>query len=412
MDWGVNQIRWAKRLDALITVALSRLSAPQAGAGELPDPASVRRILFVKLWGIGSIVLTEPALRFLSQRYANAEIDYLTSRANAGLLRLFPKVSEVHTVPAAHLPGLLWQGFGTAKRLRRRRYDLVFDAEFLVAFSGWLCRLVGAGQVVGFRPPRGGKCCWQDVSIGYRADGHAVDQFLNLAQMGRAPEGLSRGLSGPAPGSSPGRSGRRPVLRLPPAQRVIVPRPYLVLNVNASPLALERRWPRDRFVQLSRRLLREFGLHLVLIGTNRERDYVGWVAERLAPRQRVWDLSGCLNLAQLANLIDGATLLISNDSGPVHLASAFDVPVVAFYGPESPGRYGPLSSRQLVFYQGLWCSPCMSVENAKTVRCCNGQRCMKEITAETVIEQVARFLRRLLEAPIPEAPARWGASRA
>ncbi len=65
---------------------------------------------------------------------------------------------------------------------------------------------------------------------------------------------------------------------------------------------------------------------------------------------------------------------------------------MAFYGPETPALYGPLSSRKLVFYERLWCSPCMSVENAKTVNCINRRACMREIEPVRVIRLVHRFI--------------------
>ena len=116
------------------------------------------------------------------------------------------------------------------------------------------------------------------------------------------------------------------------------------------------------------------------------------VEAELNSPDRVHNLCGLTDLPQLASLLRDAAMVISNDSGPVHLASSLDVPVVAFYGPETPALYGPLSSRKLVFYEGLWCSPCMSVENAKTVNCINHRACMREIDPARVIHLVHRFI--------------------
>ena len=167
------------------------------------------------------------------------------------------------------------------------------------------------------------------------------------------------------------------------------------MNINASPLAVERRWPRDRFVQLGTALLESYPFDLVLVGSPSEASYVAPVAQTLEQGNatgRVWNWTGLLDLKELARLLRDALVLISNDSGPIHLASAFDLPVVGLYGPETPVRYGPLSSRQRVFYEDLWCSPCMSVHNAKTVHCVNQLACMKGIEAESVIEEVRTFI--------------------
>ncbi len=376
MDWTARQIDFARLLDGLSSRGLALLSPSRRPAA----PARpVRRILFVKLRGLGSIVLAEPALRLLREHYPGARVDFLTAEANRDLLGLVPGLNRVHCLRASSPALLPWEAIGLARRLRREHYDLVFDAEFLVSFTGWLCSRLDASRVVGFASD--GKSRWQDVSVPYRPELHAVHQFLNLVRLGASAV--------PA---------RRPRLLRPDCPSPAGPGRYLVLNVNAGPLALERRWPRDRFVDLGRALLERFDLDLVLTGSKRERAYVAEVERELASA-RVRNLSGRLGLTGLAALLAGATALISNDSGPVHLASAYDVPVAAFYGPESPRRYGPTSSRSLVFHQPLPCSPCMSVENGKSVRCPYSQRCLTEISTGRAIAETSAFLGRLVRQP-------------
>jgi ADP-heptose:LPS heptosyltransferase len=138
-------------------------------------------------------------------------------------------------------------------------------------------------------------------------------------------------------------------------------------------------------------LLRFYEVDVILTGSRAERRYVDGVEQGLAG-SRVHNLCGMLSLKDLARLLREAACLISNDSGPVHMASALGTPVVGFYGPETPLRYGPLSSRSLVFYEDLWCSPCMSVDNAKTVHCVNDLACMKQIEPAYVVDRVRQFI--------------------
>jgi lipopolysaccharide heptosyltransferase II len=166
----------------------------------------------------------------------------------------------------------------------------------------------------------------------------------------------------------------------------------VVINVNASSLALARRWPRERFVKLAQWLLKNYASNIVLIGSRAEREYTQDVARAIGARNRVMDLAGELSIVELANLITDAALFISNDSGPLHLAAALQKPVVGFYGPETPQRFGPLCRDRLIFYLGLPCSPCMSVDNAKTVNCTNHLRCMTDLKAAMVIPQLRWFI--------------------
>ena len=352
------------------------------------ETETVKRILFIKFWGIGSVVLTEPALRWLRQAYPEAEIHYLTFSKNAPLVRLIPAVSRIHTLPFYTLGSFTTGCFALLPRLRRERYDLILDGEFFCNFSGLVSYLAAPrARIIGFARPGSCKSRLQRVSIPFLSERHVASQFLSLARAATLNSLSVKGFQ------------TTPSVRMPDAgDKRLVPfhlhsrRPYVVINVNASPLAIERRWPRSGFIQLARSLLARHAFDLVLIGSRKERLYVAAVEAELNSPGRIQNLCGLTDIVQLASLVRDAVMVVSNDSGPVHLASAFDVPVVAFYGPETPELYGPLSSRKLVFYERLWCSPCMSVENAKSVNCINHRACMKGIDPARVIAAVHRFI--------------------
>ena len=379
------RIQLSKLADEHIGRALISLCPRRKPASSQSGRAPVRKILFVKFWGIGSVVLTGPALRWLAVAYPGVEIHYLTFSRNALLVTLIPNISRIHTLPFRSFASFAAGCTGLLPRLRRERYDLILDGEFFCHFSGLLSYMASpGGRIVGFSRPGSPKSRLQTLSVPFHADRHVARQFLALARKGTAAISGVKGFQ------------TRPSLRLK-SNATGLPgrggaRPYAVLNVNASPLARERRWPRRRFIQLGRSLLAKHDFDLVLVGTERERPYVERVEAELNRPDRVHNLCGLTDLVQLASLLRDALMVISNDSGPVHLASSFDVPVVAFYGPETPALYGPLSSRKLVFYERLWCSPCMSVENAKTVNCINHRACMREIDPARVIHLVHRFI--------------------
>ena len=96
-----------------------------------------------------------------------------------------------------------------------------------------------------------------------------------------------------------------------------------------------------------------------------------------------------LNLKELAVLIEQCRFFISNDTAPVHIASAMKTPVVAFYGPNTPYLYGPRGKNDLVFYKDLFCSPCITNYNAK-IHKCDHSTCMKTITVEEVLEGIEK----------------------
>ncbi len=390
MDSQRFYIQAAKFLDAHLGRVLVRVlgvSRKEARGAKVKP----KKILFIKFWGIGSIILSEPALRRLQQMFPQAEIHYLTLRQNRGLFEMIPAVKRVHCLDFRSPWGFLWQSLFLLPKLRRQGYGLIIDAEFFAHFSVLLAVLAGGRRLAGFAQRRGGKERLLDVALPFLDRRHAAGQFLRLVEVA---EGISRRDAE----TQREDAGERPLLVLGSFRpRLPAPSPqppYIILNPNASPLAVERRWPRDRFALLGRELLRRYGFEIVLVGAASETGYVRPLEEDLNEPSMVRNLAGKLSLRQLAEVISGSLLLISNDSGPLHMAAALGIPVVGFYGPETPLRYGPLAVQERVFYRGLWCSPCMSLDNAKTVNCINHLACMKEIGVDEVVAGVAEFLER------------------
>jgi ADP-heptose:LPS heptosyltransferase len=183
---------------------------------------------------------------------------------------------------------------------------------------------------------------------------------------------------------------------------------FVVVNVNASDLCVERRWPADRFASLVNRFGSEISPvdRYVFIGSGSETDVVAEVMLHLDPsvRSRSVDLAGRTSLSDLVVLLSRSSLVITNDSGPLHLAAALDVPSVSFFGPETPKLYGPVGDQHLVFYSGHWCSPCLSVYNAKIAMCAGENECMRRIGLDDVIARTATFCRDRLGMPRPTHP--------
>jgi ADP-heptose:LPS heptosyltransferase len=181
-------------------------------------------------------------------------------------------------------------------------------------------------------------------------------------------------------------------------------RPLVVVNVNAGQLALERRWPKEHFVALlngllglteasARHGLEPEGLRIVLAGAPDEREYVEGIRQALLAPELVENAAGDLTLDGLVALLEGAALLVSNDSGPLQVGAALGRPVVALFGPETPVMYAPLSPGATVLYRPPACSPCINVHDNKLATCHVGHAlCMEKIEPEEVLAEAARIL--------------------
>ena len=341
-----------------------------------PGTDSVKNILFIKFWGMGSIILATPAVKSVRARYPNAKLHFLSFGSNREVLSLIPEIQNITTIRLTNPFAFVLDTIKTIFALRKQSLDIVFDFEFFTYYSALITRLIKAKYTVGFNNHKNRRSTLFTNTVEFNDHIHTRENFLHLV-------------------SADGIGGSFTQLKtsennLPDELKA---RPYIVVNPNASKMAYERRLPAAYFVKLVDSLAREAKYNIVFTGSSEEKNYVNGIISALGNSSAVIDLSGKLSVSGLAELIAGAKCLITNDSGPLHIASAADTPVVAFFGPESPVRYGALSTRQLVFYRGLECSPCMSISNSKTVNCVHNEPiCMTGFDINEIIVEVRRFL--------------------
>lgn len=341
----------------------------------------VNKILFIKFWGLGSIILSTPALDLIKKRFPGAQLHFLTLDQNRDLFLLIENVDKVFLLELSNPFKIMFNIFKTINSIKKENYDLIFDAEFFTHFSAIVGRLAGAKLLTGFSRDGSIKEKILDKSVKFNQDGHASHNFFRLVETCVKP--------------SESYKPSHPSIKL---QSIVsnkkseAERPYIVININASPIALERRWPAQYFLVLAKALLKKYDVDLIFIGNGDEYEYTEKVINQLEDFGSVKNLAGKTTLYATARIMKNARLVISNDSGPIHLAAALNKPIVGFYGPETPVRYGPLCDLKLVFYLGLKCSPCMSIENSKTVNCTNNRHCMLDQTPEIVIKRLDVFI--------------------
>jgi heptosyltransferase II len=131
-----------------------------------------------------------------------------------------------------------------------------------------------------------------------------------------------------------------------------------------------------------------------LTGDTSDKEYVDNVCQQLKHKDKVINIAGIYSLKQFFVVIKSVKLFISNDSGPLHVAIAYQTPTISFFGPETPIIYGPNFHPELhkVFFMNLFCSPCISVFRDKNFICTNQNKCMSEILPDKVLQQIDYFL--------------------
>lgn len=148
-----------------------------------------------------------------------------------------------------------------------------------------------------------------------------------------------------------------------------------------------RRWPKENFVRLSDLLAGKYKIKVVFTGIEKEKELVEEIIGLMD--NNAMNLCGKLSIKELCAFIERCDFFISNDTAPVHIASAMGTPVVAIFGPNTPFLYGPRGDHDIVLYNELYCSPCMTNFNAKTSYC-KEPKCIYSITVEDVFDKIEK----------------------
>jgi lipopolysaccharide heptosyltransferase II len=389
---GSIAMKALQRADKALGLAACAALQPLRWWPRRAKPAErAERVLAIKFWGIGSLQLLTPAIASLRARHPHAELVFLTLATNrdvAERLRLFDRVITLDVADASW-PAVLARIASLLRDLRRERFDEVYDFEFFTRFSAVVSMLSGAPRRHGFASPR----VWRGA---LHTDVAPFNRYWHVARNFRVLAGGENGRNVAASDLEPVHFGERDEVAAAHAlgqHGLAADEPFVVLNVNAGSLSLERRWPRAMFAALAARLIDEDRVAVVLIGSSAERAYTQHVAE-MVDSPRCVNLAGELSTGALAATLARAVVVVTNDSGPMHLAAALGAPTLGLFGPETPVMYGPLGNRVKALYRPPPCSPCINVHDNKLSSCIYGEpQCLVGISVDEVL-QATRALAR------------------
>jgi ADP-heptose:LPS heptosyltransferase len=354
------------------------------------QPSQVQKILVMKYFGMGSLILSSPMVRAVRQAYPNARIDLLTIEQNRALSDILPIFDRVYTIETRSLFSVLRSMFSALRRIRREKYDVIIDAEFFSRFSGLVSYLARPRYSVGFYLPEIWRGNFLTHPVHFNYYRHAIVTFMALAK--RLGVESSNYALEPLVISDKVESKVQDKLE---AIGVMPGRRLVCININTGPLSPERRWPEVNFVKLIRSILSEFlDVTILLIGAPSDVLAVTKLCNLLSSEDqaRMLNVAGKFSLEELCGLLTKSELLITNDSGPLHIAEALAVPTISFFGPETPLLYGPTGDTHVVFYKGIYCSPCLNVHNQKKAPCNGNNVCMQLISPDDVFASTKMLL--------------------
>ncbi len=337
--------------------------------------ASIRRLLVRGPNWIGDAVMSEPALAALRELFPTAEITLLVKPAIAELLRGHPALQRilVYEDPGRHV-GITgkWTLAGT---LRRLRFDLaiLFQNAFEAAL---LTFLAGIPRRYGYATDGRRFLLSDPIAVPERTKiGHQVQYYLDMLR----PLGSER------PAGSP-----RLFLSHEEVQAMDqrlaeagVDESDLLVGLNpGSTYGSAKRWLPERFAETVDRLSQEQGMHsgrrvrVVIVGARGEEALGRAIADRM--QVKPIQLSGRTTMRELMAVIKRCDLFLTNDTGPMHLAASFGVPVVALFGPTDSRTTSPFGSGHTIVRHPVECAPCLLRE------CPIDHRCMTRISVDEV----------------------------
>ncbi len=327
-------------------------------------------ILIVKISAMGDIVHTFPLVHAIKAGFPDSTIEWVVSDRYVDLVRLSLCVDTV--IPFRRRgwakwwrPGVMGELYQFARKIREKEYDAVIDLQGLLR-SGLVTFAARAQKKIGFSYAReGAPFFYSDKILPSDENTHAIDRYMSsLAKIGIEK------------GAKVEYGIRVPDEEMQWAKSALPAEPYVVINPNAR--WKTKRWPIEKFGKVMAELNEREGLRFVITGGPDDVER-GEQLARLAGSFAT-DLTNSGRLPRLAAIILGSVGMITNDSGPMHLAVALNRPVVALFGPTDPEKVGPYGEGHMVVKADVDCSPCYKR------RCPFAHECMERISPGDLLE--------------------------
>jgi heptosyltransferase II len=335
------------------------------------------RILIRGTNWIGDAVMSEPALSAIRQAFPKADITLLVKPAIAELFQQHPAIDHLliyeHRGRHARLSGK----WALGSELRRGRFDVAillqnaFEAALLSCLAG-IPRRYGYGT-------DGRAFLLSDaITVPHRtALAHQTQYYLDLLR----PLGITPSPAAPRLFVSDSEDER---MRQRLTEAGIQATERLIGINPGSTYGSAKRWLPERFAHAADRVVEQFGGRVAIVGAAGEEALGEAIAEKMHSKPVL--LSGRTSIRELMSIIKRCRLFITNDTGPMHIAAAFDVPVVAIFGPTDFRTTSPFGEAHQIVRQPVECSPCLLRE------CPIDHRCMTGVTVEHVYEAAAKQL--------------------
>jgi ADP-heptose:LPS heptosyltransferase len=342
-----------------------------------------------KFVGMGSIVYVGILCRALKKRFPSSTLYFITTKGCMAIASRLVDVDKVLTVDDSGMIKMLLTNISLIVKLWFLRPELYFDMEVYSSYSAIIANLSLARNRYGFyRKSAAYKKGLFTHLIFFNTRRHIAEIYRQMGLMAEVDVNVDIA----------------DLLKVYPEDEVklsylfekhdLKNKRLILVNPNASDLLIERRWSEDRWAAyLDQATQRWPQLFFLLVGAPHERKYVSEIYHQLSPetKGKVINLAGEADFGTYLALIKIVDLVVTIDSGPVHIAAAFGKQTISLWGPGDPGHYAPLDRKHRTLYEPVYCSPCLY--HADVPPCGGDNICMRNISVEKLLEATGEYLK-------------------
>lgn len=329
----------------------------------------MERILLIRLSSLGDIVLTTPAIRAVRSHYPNAYIAMLVAQQSADVLLENPHLNEIIQFNRLAKDKDTREMFRILRILRQRQFTLTLDLQRKFR-TELLMYLSGASERVGK-----GRLC--TIRVPDPIEKHATERYFDVLHAAGIPA-----------------EDRQLKIHLSDAERTKATVTLENIGIKETQLKVGlfpgagwklREWMPERFASIGDKLVQDYDAQVIVFGGPNEVKLVDNVCELM--QEHVFHFAGILGIRELTACIEKCNLFLTNDTGPMHIASAVRTPTVALFGPGNHIRFQPLGERDMTIRHDVPCNPCKQFTDR-----CKNNICMKKITVDEVWTTICRIL--------------------
>ena len=349
----------------------------------------IKNILVIGGGYLGDLLLIFPALESLSVYFPNVPLSLMVSSNSKEILSLFPKKDIISGLiefnPEAEHKNLL-KKLSLAFSLRSSGFDLIYSPNRGKGMRGMFLMnlIIGAHHRIGFKRGRVGLL--NTIKIDFKDNTSILKQNLDLLEAAGIEVITERiGISVPE-------KDEAAVRGLLNSHKLDYSYPSIAIHPGASWNSKYKCWPIERFILLIRRLVKEYKANIIVIGSKKEAEGGEKVAKAIG-NSGVINLVGKTSVAQMAAVIKISDFFIGNDSGPLHIALALDVPSIAIFGATAPEQILSGTDKCIVVSKKIGCSPCY-LHQADFEPSCESPKCLDEISVDDAMKAFKTMLHR------------------